>query len=94
MPWRQRLNHWLRRKPLATLALMTVCLLGLGALSVNLYHQLNANLALIREHGVMALDDGAAQQLIELIAQALAATLFYAGVKVCEKLIVEWWTGR
>ncbi|HEY1393791.1 MAG TPA: hypothetical protein VFV25_10465 [Methylibium sp.] len=91
---RQRLTHWLRRKPWALLLGLGLCLLGFGVVSLNLFFSLSANLTLIREHGWMALRDGAARQLFELLGQGVLATLFYAGLKVFERLIVEWWLAR
>lgn len=81
----------LRQLPWKALVGLMVCLLGFGVFSLNLFFSLSANLGLIRQHGWMALADGAARQLFELLLQAVLATLFYAGLKVCEKLIIEWW---
>lgn len=88
------MRRTLRQLPWRALLGLMVCLLGFGVFSLNLFFSLSANLELIRQHGWMALADGAAVQLLELLLQALLATLFYVGLKVCEKLIVEWWVAE
>ena len=83
---------WMRRVPWGAFVGMWCFLVGFGILSLNLYFLLSANLQFIREHGVIALKDGGAVQLGEILVQGLLASACYAGLKVCEKLFVERWT--
>ncbi len=71
---------------------MTLFFLGFGYFSVNLFFLFKANIDLVSTHGVMALRDGAAEQLILILGSGLASSVFYSGFKLCEKLIVEWLT--
>ena len=61
-----------------------------GAASVNLVYLANANLALIAEHGWSALMDGAAQQLLEIVATAYLSMAAYVVFKTCEYRLVRW----
>ncbi|WOB06662.1 hypothetical protein [Piscinibacter gummiphilus] len=65
-----------------------------GALgTLNLVSLLAANLQLLREHGVMALMDGALQQLIELVAQGFVSCVAYVVFKTCEHRLSAWLGG-
>ena len=78
---------------------LTFIVLGLsflvGALAtLNLVTLLSANLGLLREHGLMALMDGALVQLIELLAQGFVGSIAYVVFKTCEHRLSEWLGGR
>jgi uncharacterized membrane protein YqhA len=60
-----------------------------GAGTLNLFNMFSANWDLITNHGVMALRDGAAQQLLELLATLLIAMLNYVVFKACEHSLVQ-----
>ncbi len=60
---------------------------GLGTL--NLFFTLQANLALIAEHGAMALMEGAATQLGSLLATLALSMLGYLVFKACEQELVK-----
>lgn len=65
-----------------------------GFLSLNLIVVLKANITLFIEHGVMVLEDGAGQQLIELVFYGYLSLVFYLLFKSCEKNLVERLTGK
>ncbi|GHD66528.1 hypothetical protein [Jeongeupia chitinilytica] len=81
--------RFLKRHPLATLALMAVSFIGFGAVSVNLVMLLSANLNLLWQHGWLAVMNGAIEQLAELLLHGVLALLLYLVFKLCEKLLVE-----
>jgi len=89
---RRRLLRYLARSPVSTLLLMTVFFLFFGYFSVNLFFLFKANIDLINRYGFMALRDGAALQLLNILVSGMASVLFYSGWKVCERLIVDWVT--
>jgi hypothetical protein len=60
-----------------------------GAGTLNLFNLFKANLALITDHGLMALADGAAQQLLELLATLALSLLAYVVFKACEYRLVQ-----
>jgi hypothetical protein len=60
-----------------------------GACTLNLFVLLRANIGLIAEHGVMALLDGAAQQLLEIVLTLLAGMAAYIVFKACEHSLVQ-----
>lgn len=60
-----------------------------GACTLNLFVLLRANVGLIAEHGVMALLDGAAQQLIEIVLTLLVGMAAYIVFKACEQSLVH-----
>jgi hypothetical protein len=65
-----------------------------GALgTLNLFSLLAANLQLLRDHGLMALMDGALQQLVELVAQGLVSCIAYIVFKTCEHRLSAWLGG-
>jgi len=79
---------FLYRRAWLTFILMGLSFLLFGFYSVNLFVLLKANIELILEYGMMALADGAAQQLAELLFAAYLSMLFFLGFKVCEKILV------
>jgi hypothetical protein len=76
--------HWL-----TTLVLMGLFGLGFGLVSLNIFSMLHANFSLVTVHGAMALMDGAALQLIELMLYGYLAVVFYVLFKSCERVLVE-----
>ncbi|MCB1954192.1 MAG: hypothetical protein KDG55_00870 [Rhodocyclaceae bacterium] len=62
--------------------------MGFGVVSFNLFHLLQANLALFAEHGLMVVADGALQQLLELLAMGYLSLLLWIGFKACEAWLV------
>lgn len=74
---------------------LTFIVLGMsflvGALgTLNLVSFLSANLQLLRDHGLMALMDGAFLQLAELVAQGYVSCVAYVVFKTCEHRLSEW----
>ena len=60
-----------------------------GASTLNLFMLLRLNLALVAEHGRMALMDGAAEQLLELLMSLLTGMAAYVVFKSCEHGLVQ-----
>jgi hypothetical protein len=85
---------FLYRHAWLTFILMGLSFLLFGYFTVNLFVLLKANIELILEYGMMALGDGAAQQLAELLFAAYLSMLFYLGFKVCERVLVARLTRR
>jgi hypothetical protein len=66
---------------------MSFALFGGG--TVNLFNMFRLNLELIAEHGLMALADGAAQQLVELLLTLALSMAGYIVFKACEHRLVH-----
>jgi hypothetical protein len=81
---------WLRQRVWSAFLVAGLAFLGFGLLSVNIVTLLSANLALLAEHGWMAVSDGAARQLIELFGSGYAALACFVVFKLCERIIVDW----
>jgi hypothetical protein len=86
------MNDWMS-KFLAAHWLLTFLMMGvfaalLGLSSFNLFVALNANIELIGRYGIMALRDGAFQQLLELIGYGYVSLFFYLLFKACERVLV------
>ena len=60
-----------------------------GAGTLNLFNMFSANWDLITSHGTMALLDGAAQQLFELLLTLFISMLNYVIFKACEHSLVH-----
>ena len=73
-----------------TFLVMTLAFLAFGAGTYNLFFLLKANTELVAEHGVQALSDGAARQMLELIATAFVSMAAYVLFKACEHALVHW----
>ncbi|MES2960694.1 MAG: hypothetical protein V4792_21065 [Pseudomonadota bacterium] len=73
-----------------TFVVMGLAFLGFGAGTFNLFILLKANTDLVFEHGWMALGDGAAQQLLELLFTAYLSMAAYLLFKACEHRLVHW----
>ena len=81
--------NFLFRHPTVTFVLMGAFFLAFGVTSVNLFVLLKMNLDLFLEYGLMVIDDGALQQLVELLGSAYLSMLFYVMWRLCERIIVE-----
>jgi hypothetical protein len=66
---------------------LSFLLFGVGTL--NLLNMFRLNLSLIADNGVMALVDGAAQQLLELFVTLLLSMGAYIVFKACEHRLVH-----
>ena len=73
-----------------TFIVMGLAFLGFGAGTYNLFFLLKANAELVAEHGWMALGDGAAQQMFELLVTAYLSMAAYVLFKACEHRLVHW----
>jgi uncharacterized membrane protein HdeD (DUF308 family) len=73
-----------------TFVVMGLAFLGFGAGTFNLFFVLKASTELVFEHGWMALGDGAAQQLLELLVTAYLSMAAYVLFKACEHRLVRW----
>lgn len=79
---------------IAVRAWLAFLLMGLffflfGATSLNVIGLLKANIVLVLDYGVMALADGAAVQLAELLFYGYLSAAFFLLFKACEKLLVD-----
>ncbi len=70
-------------------AVLCLSFILFGAGSLNLFNMFRLNLGLIAEHGVTALADGAAQQLLELVFTLAASMAAYVIFKACEHSLVN-----
>lgn len=89
-----RWSDFLFRRPLLTLALMGVFFLSFGVLSVNLFLLFKANISLFINYGWMVVDDGALDQLLELLGQAYLCAMFFVFFAICERILVKRLTAR
>ena len=77
-------------RPWLTFLVMGLAFFCFGLVSLNLLHLLRANADLIIDNGVMALADGGARQLLELLVDGYAAMLAYVVMKTCEHTLSHW----
>ena len=76
-----------------TFLLMGLSFLLFGAMTVNIFVLLKANIDLYLDYGAMVIADGALLQLAELIAYGYLSLLFYVLFKACEHILVTQLTG-
>jgi len=93
-PMPRRWVGFLYGHPKVTFVLMGGFFLLFGFTSVNLFVVLKANIELFLEYGAMVIEDGALQQLIEVIGSCYLSIVFYVLFKVCERILIERLTGK
>ena len=76
--------HWS-----VTMLIMCVAAFIFTVSSYNLFFLLQANLRFIAEHGLLALQEGALVQLIELTGLSLVSAVFYIIFRACERVLVD-----
>ncbi len=84
-----RISPWLYRHPLSTFVLMGISFAMFGGLSLNLVYLLKANVSLFLESGIMLIEDGVVQQLLELLAYGYLSLAFFLLFKCCEHMLVK-----
>ena len=84
------LERVLWRRAWLTFVVLVASFLVFGAGTYNLFLLLKVNVELIAEHGMQALADGAAQQLVELVVTGYLCMLAYVVFKACELRLVRW----
>ena len=72
-----------------TFALMVGFFLLFGVTSVNLFVLLKMNIDMFIQYGAMVIEDGALEQLVDLLASAVLSIAFYMAFKICERVLVE-----
>ena len=77
-------------RPWLTFVVMGLAFFCFGMITLNLLHLLRANADLILDNGVMALADGGALQLLQLVADGYLAMLAYVVLKTCEHSLSHW----
>jgi hypothetical protein len=77
-------------RPWLTFVVMGLAFSCFGLVTLNLLHLLRANAELIVDNGVMALADGGALQLAELVANGYVAMAAYVVMKTCEHALSHW----
>jgi amino acid permease len=90
-------RHWvdfLYQRPRLTFVLAGGFFMLFGITSVNLFVLLQKNIELFLEWGWSVVEDGAAQQFVELVASAYLSLAFYVMFKACERILVERWTAK
>lgn len=87
------MRRWFQRVVLArrwaAFLVLGVAFCVFGALTLNLFFVLRANILLVAEHGWDALLDGAAQQFVEIVVTGYVATAAYLVFKACEHRLVH-----
>jgi len=86
--------YFLFRNPVVTFVLLGVFFLLFGVTSINLFFVLKANINLFLEYGLMVIEDGALEQLFELLGSAYLSMLFWILFKLCERVLIERLTKR
>lgn len=69
---------------------MGLSFFAFGVGSLNLFYLLRANGSFLLEHGLMALLDGGARQLTELLLTGYLSMLAYVVFKACEHRLAHW----
>ena len=77
-------------RPWLTFVVLGLAFFCFGMVTLNLLHLLRANADLILDNGVMALVDGGALQLLQLVADGYVAMLAYVVMKTCEHTLSHW----
>jgi hypothetical protein len=75
--------------PWLTFLLMVVFFLLFGVTSVNLFVLLKMNIDLFIQYGWIVIEDGALEQLVDLIASSLLSIGFYVVFKIFERVLIE-----
>ena len=89
-----RVMNWFPRRFLVrhhtvTFFLMGASFLLFGVITLNLFAMLKDNIDMSLQYGLMALVDGAALQLFELVLYSYLSMFFYLMFKTCERILVE-----
>ncbi len=91
-----KLPAWFQRVVLSRVWLSFVVLgmsfFSFGVGSLNLFYLLRANTSLVLDNGWMALADGGAQQLLELLVTGYLSMAAYVVFKACEYRLAHWLT--
>jgi hypothetical protein len=80
---------WLRRHRIACFGLMVLSFIAFGLLTFDLVRLVSANAAFLGENGWQGLRDGGLRQLLELVANAVAAMVAWLTFKLCETLLLQ-----
>ncbi|WP_333825949.1 hypothetical protein [Pinisolibacter sp.] len=81
-----RLLHF---HPALTFVIMGAAFAAFSLQTVEVFRLLSANLDFIAAHGTVALMEGAARQLLGLLATLIGALAAYLLFKACERILVD-----
>jgi hypothetical protein len=87
-------KRWFQRVVLGrlwlTFLVMGLAFFAFGVGSLNLFYLLQANTALLLEHGWLAVMEGGLRQLAELLATGYVSLAAYTVFKACEYRLAHW----
>lgn len=89
-----KITAYFARSPFSTLCVMAISFLGFGSFSFNLFFLFQSNIVLIKSFGLLALQEGAAVQLLMIIFSTFMSVVFYTIWKTCERLLVDWFLDK
>jgi hypothetical protein len=89
MARKRAVTEFLLRHPLLAFIAMGAAFLLFGITSLDLYRLIAANVRLFLDYGLRVIEDGALQQLAELVGLTLLSVLFYVVFATCEKALVR-----
>ena len=89
MARKRAVTEFLLRHPLVAFVAMGAAFVAFGIASLDLYRLLAANLRLFLDYGPMVIEDGALQQLAELVGLMTLSIVFYLVFATCEKALVR-----
>ena len=91
------MSLWFRRhvlsRPWLAFLVLGLAFFVFGACTIHLGLMFTVNLELLRDHGWRAAMDGAALQLLELVATGYVAVASYVVLKTCEHRLSQWLSG-
>lgn len=85
----RRSMEFLRRHSLLAFLLMGAFFLLSGIASIDLYVVLKANIELFQKYGATVIEDGALQQLVEILGMVVLSIFFFVLFVVCERIVVD-----
>ena len=77
------------RHPLITFLLLVISGFAFGVMTLNIFRLFAANWNFIKTHGVMALQEGALVQTLELFITGLISMIFFLMFKFCERILID-----
>lgn len=82
-------RHWLKDHAIRAFFIMLASALVFGLTSYNLFFLIKANVILVVDYGIMALLDGALEELGKLFLYGVISLIAYILLKACEKVLVD-----
>ncbi|MES9833044.1 MAG: hypothetical protein ABW139_12470 [Candidatus Thiodiazotropha sp. DIVDIV] len=84
------IHDYFFKRPVLTFLLLMISALAFGLMTVNIFRLFAANWNFITTYGLVALNEGALWQTLELFLTGILSIIFFLLFRFSEEILIDW----